>query len=573
MGAQPPFALVTERLGPLPLLNHFLATLGLDALLDQCVPTTDPRCPLRYGTALGVLVRSLLIEREPIYRHHETVSAFAAEAFGLAPQEVPLLRDDQLGRALDRLFDADRGTVMTRLVVAMVRRLALRLNELHNDSTTVRFTGQYRRATGRSIRGRRAPWMTYGYSKDHRPDLKQLLLVLTSTRDGAVPVAFRAADGNTNDTTTHLDTWTTLCQATGRPDFLYVADSTLCATEVLETIDRQGGRFVTVLPRSRREDAQFRRWIQRHPIDWELVIDRAHPRRRRAPRDRWWVTRAPLPSLEGYPVIWVKSALLALAQHTSRHERIAAASEELEALDRVLLTGRGRRPKTPAAIQDRVAAILARLHVRAYLTVAIRAEPAHRFRQTRRGRPSADTRYRRETRYRFRLERQLNAEAIAAEQASDGMYPLLTNDRTLTPRQVLEAHKRQPALEKRFAQLKAVHEIAPVLLKNEARVEAFFFLYCLALCVAGLIEREVRRGMHREGLEELPLYPEHRACRRPTYEQILRLFAHAERHTLRRRGRLIEVFHPQLTPLQRQVLHLLGVPTRAYGPQHLQSQS
>jgi transposase len=567
----PTFELVTHRLGPLPLVNHFLDQLGLDALLDRFVPTTDGRCQLGYGKAIGVLVRSLLVEREPIYRHHETVRTFACEVFRLDPQEIVLLRDDHLGRSLDRLFDADRGTLMTELVVTMSRRFQVRLDELHNDSTTVRVTGQYRRATGRSIRGRRAPWITYGYSKDHRPDLKQLLVVLTSTRDGAIPVAFRSADGNTNDTTTHLETWEELCRAIGRADFLYVADSKLCATEVMETIDRRGGRFITVLPRSRSEDGQFRRWLQSHQLDWELAVDRPHPRRTRAPRDRWWVMRAPLPSMEGWPVVWVKSSLLALSQHKSRQDRIAAATEELEALDRVVLAGRGRKPKTPGEIQERIDAIVRRLRVRDYLEVEIRAEAAHRFRQTTRGRPGATTRYRRETRHRFRVGWRVNEEAIAHEQLSDGMYPLLTNDRSLSPRQVLEAHKRQPSIEKRFEQLKTVHEIAPVLLKNEARIEAFFFVYFLALLVAGLTEREIRRGMEQAGIEALPLYPEQRACRRPTYEQVLRLFSQAERHTLYRRGRLLEVFHPQLTPLQRQVLQLLGVTPRAYGIQRRQS--
>jgi transposase len=61
-------------------------------------------------------------------------------------------------------------------------------------------TGQYRQASGRSIRGQRASWVTYGHSKDHRPDLKQLLFILTTTRDGGVPVQFRCEDGNTNVT-------------------------------------------------------------------------------------------------------------------------------------------------------------------------------------------------------------------------------------------------------------------------------------------------------------------------------------------------------------------------------------
>jgi transposase len=144
------------------------------------------------------------------------------------------------------------------------------------------------------------------------------------------------------------------------------------------------------------------------------------------------------------------------------------------------------------------------------------------------------------------------------------MYPLLTNDRSLSPAQVLTAHKGQPRIEKRFEQLKTVHEIAPVFLKNEARIEALFTLYFLALLVQALIERELRQGMKAAAIEQLPLYPEARACRRPTTEHILRLFSLTERVTVLANDEIIRVFPPELTELQRQVLLLLGVPTSTY---------
>ena len=111
-----------------------------------------------------------------------------------------------------------------------------------------------------------------------------------------------------------------------------------------------------------------------------------------------------------------------------------------------------------------------------------------------------------------------------------------------------------------------MHEIAPVFLKNEGRIEALFTLYFLALLVQALIERELRLTMKRSHIEELPLYPEQRQCRRPTTEQVLRLFSLAERHTLRREGQAVQVFHPEMTDLQRQVLTLLGVPQGAFRP-------
>lgn len=555
--------LVGQRLGPLPIVNRFLQRLGLPRLLDRFVPTGDRRVKLPYATALGVLLRSIIVEREPIYRQQELVSAFLPELFGLTEAQVRCLDDDHLGGALDRLFDADRGTLLTEVAVALQRRFDVRFDEVHNDSTTVRFTGQYRQARGRSIRGKRGPWITYGHSKDHRPDLKQLLVVLSSTRDGALPVQFRCQDGHTSDTTTHIQTWETLRAIVGRPDFLYVADSKLCAWENLDHLHRHGGRLVTVLPRSRQEDREFRRWIQNNEPPWELVVDRPHPRRKGGPRDRWWVFQAPLPSEEGWPVIWVRSSLLALAQQHRRRERLAKAQEELQALDRRLAGGRSRLRKE-SEVHRRVEQILRRRHVARSLHVQVEAERQHRYRQLKAGRPGPRTRYRRQTRVRLRLHWSLDQAAIDFDQKSDGMYPLLTNDRSLTPRQVLQAHKGQPSLEKRFEQVKTVHEIAPVLLKNEARIEALFTIYFLALLVQALIEREVRLAMEREGIEHLPLYPEERASHHPTSLQILRLFSLPERHLLYRRGRLVEVFDPELSELQRQILRLLSVPPTAY---------
>src|SRR5208282_4727147 len=116
----------------------------------------------------------------------------------------------------DRLFEADRAALLTEVVLAVVKRFAVQLEQLHNDSTSIAFCGQYRDARSVSKSGQRAPAITYGYSKDHRPDLKQLLFILTTDADGGVPVQFRTADGNTNDSITHIETWTTLRSVVGR---------------------------------------------------------------------------------------------------------------------------------------------------------------------------------------------------------------------------------------------------------------------------------------------------------------------------------------------------------------------
>ena len=71
--------------------------------------------------------------------------------------------------------------------------------------------------------------------------------------------------------------------------------------------------------------------------------------------------------------------------------------------------------------------------------------------------------------------------------------------------------------------------------------------------------------MQRAKLESLPLYPEDRACRCPTTRKILDLFDGVQRHELTLPGREPEVMVTQLSPLQKQVLKLLGISEKSYG--------
>ena len=554
---------LAERLGPLPLINHFLQRLGLLELLERHVPTTDARSTVSHAQALGALLRSIIVEREPIYRQQETTSGFAGGLFGIDAAQAERLSDDRIGRALDRLFDADRGALLTEVALVLGQRFGVRMQQLHNDSTSISLCGQYRKARGRSVRGRTAPAIVHGFSKDMRPDLKQLLFILTTDAEGGVPVHFRCADGNTTDVRTHIETWNTLRALAGRADFLYVTDSKLCSFENMDHIARAGGRFVTVMPRSRQEDAQFRRWIQTNTPPWEQVWDRPNAREANGPRDLWYVFKPELPSAELYSIVWVWSTLLQLHQTHRRQKHLASAIEQLGDLKRRLAAARARL-RGAAQIDFEVAQILERYNVVRYLRVKRVVREQHSFKQSHRGRPGPNTTFRKITRRRYDIEWSLDQDAIAYDQKSDGQYPLLTNDRSLTPAQVLTAHKAQPRIEKRFEQLKSVHEIAPVFLKNEARIEALFTVYFLSLMVQALIERELRQAMAAAQIEQLPIYPEQRACRRPTTEHILRLFSLAERITVSARGQTLRVFPPQLTELQSQVLTLLGVPASAY---------
>jgi hypothetical protein len=225
-----------------------------------------------------------------------------------------------------------------------------------------------------------------------------LLFILTVDADGGVPAHFRCADGSTSDAATHIETWNTLRSIVGRADFLYVADSKLCSGDNMQHIAREGGRFATVMPRSRREDGQFRRWIQTESPSWELVWDRPNARERDGPRDQWYVFKAPLPSAELFTIVWVLSTLLRLHQGHRRQKRLAAARARL---------------RGAAQINQEVAQVLERFDVGRYLKVRRVVREEHRFKQSHRGRPGPKTVYIKVKRRRYDIEWELDDQAIA----------------------------------------------------------------------------------------------------------------------------------------------------------------
>ena len=194
----------------------------------------------------------------------------------------------------------------------------------------------------------------------------------------------------------------------------------------------------------------------------------------------------------------------------------------------------------------------------------IREEPVELFRQERGGRPGKDTRFRRTVKTRFHVVPRPDEAAIAYEAKSDGMFPLLTNERKMSPKELLEAYHFQPRLEKRHEQLKTVLEVSPMQLKNIDRVEALLFLYFLAMLVEALIEREVRQSMEAQGVRSIPLYPEGRPCLAPTTDRIMGAIEWVTAHHLERKGREVQRFAPKLTEQQLELLRPAGVPDESY---------
>ncbi len=557
------FDLESLSLGGLPIIQPFLERLRVRAFFEELLGVPDSRLKLPPVDSAMLLVRNFTLSRHPLYAVPEWTRQFDPERLELQQNKIRLINDDRLGRTLDKLFVADRRTMVTRIVIHMVEEFGIDLQRIHNDSTSITFSGGYREKVPRRD-GRRRLRIVHGHNKDHRNDLKQLVWSLTVSNDGAVPLHYNVYDGNTSDDKTHIGIWKSLRKIVGSSEFIYIADSKLCSRENMAFITGEGGHFITVLPRTRKEDGRFKEWIQHNPVDWQVIWDRPHLRRKHGPPERFEAVEDPATSSEGNRIIWYRSSEKWKRDEHYRDNAIQAARQDLHRLGE--RAGK-RKLKTREQVQAAVDHILDQTDTRAWVKVVIETHEDETYKQEGPGRPGKNTRYACQVKSIYRPVVTLDVDAIKASAAADGIFPLITDlpAERMTPLDVLSIYKYQPFIEKRHEQLKTAAEVVPVNFKTPERIEAYLFLFFIAVTIHALIERQVRDAMKARGLKSIPLYPEERKCRAPTADKILGLFESLRRHRLFENGRPVKTFWDELTDVQRMVLDLLEIPTSVYG--------
>jgi len=181
--------IITHSIGALPIMNRLLKRMRLEEFLQAHLPGEDNRTKVDTPRIVLLLLKNLLVSREPMYGVAEWARNHGPELFDLWPEDLEHLNDDRVGRSTERVFLALTTSLVMDVVTHVVREFEVALDELHNDSTTVSFCGDYPDAeTEQKCSDQTVPAIIWGHNKDHRPDLKQLLYILTVSDDGGVPI-------------------------------------------------------------------------------------------------------------------------------------------------------------------------------------------------------------------------------------------------------------------------------------------------------------------------------------------------------------------------------------------------
>lgn len=220
--------------------------------------------------------------------------------------------------------------------------------------------------------------------------------------------------------------------------------------------------------------------------------------------------------------------------------------------------------KTQSDIDGKIKKILSEHQCQKWLDYKLHSHVEYKTRYKKKGRPQKTDRGRTLQRSYFSLSFGIAKEAVEKEALTDGVFPLITHvEKDHTPKKILEIYKYQPFLEKRHSQLKTWQQITPVLLKKDERVVALLHMHVMALMVSTLIERKIRLSMKKQKIKSLPIYPEGKPCQYPTMFNIVRFFNGVERYEVEDKNN-VSIFPVQLSPLQKQILNLLDVPTSLY---------
>jgi transposase len=465
-----------RQLGALPLLVPIVDRLNLRAVVNRhCHPQGTALPDLDLGRVVEVMVFNRLLAPRPLVRVEDWVAETVLP--DLLDLDAVQCNDDRLARTLDALVP-HLDVLWQELIVGAVPTFQLDLSQLGYDMTSVSFCGD----------DDEADLIRYGYSRDHRPDRKQIELATTLTLASGVPLDYRVLAGNVADRTTPVENLQRLqrllallppCPSGEIP--LVISDRAMLTEEALVAYTQSDLHFLGPLDPSVGNGAV--RTLLRSVAVAELAAAPLAYRPQRAQDDPdWEAYRGLVRSLEvPHPdptqpplrvqalVVWSPAKARLDAQRRATHlKRVEEALTDL--------AGKvGRRPYTTRLPLDkRVATLLRRHPARPWVEV-----------QVQEGTDTAP----------LRLTWTRREEAIAAAAQLDGRYVLGTNAETLDAEQMLARSKRRDVPEKRYALIKGPLAIRPVYLHKEERIQALVFCTMVALLVFALLELLAQRAL------------------------------------------------------------------------------
>jgi transposase len=530
-------AYVAERLDHLGIVAGVCREIGLAEWLDAQDSQSHERVSV--GTAtVAMILNGLGFSNRRLYLVPQFFATKAVERLLGVGITADDLNDDCLGRALDWLYAHDPTTLFAGIALRARRAFGISARQIHVDTTSFSVTGQYAADLDAHTLA-----VTYGYSRDHRADLKQWMLALATTRQGDVPLFCQTLDGNASDKVSLIAAVEALADQlraaadTEEETPLFVADSGLYSAENVARLSRAGVRWISRVPDTSKE---ARAALQVADDAW------------RQEGDLFWAANRPAPPGERW-VVARTSHGEERAQATLRRQVEKTREQWEKALWHLSNQRFACAPDARAALSQQLKTRPEWLQVERVLVM----QPKYR----RPGRPRKDAPPD-QVEWQVLTTLSVDEVALAREARRTAAFLVATNvldASQLSDQELIQTYKDQASVERGFSFLKDPLFLASsVFVKKPERIVALSLVMVLCLLVYRLAEHRLREQLAATG-QTIPSQV-NKPTARPTMRWVFQCFEGVDLLHIHHGPGPVVAWVLRLQPLHQQVLSLLGPP-------------
>jgi transposase len=556
-------SITAERSDDFVVLLALMQQMELPTILDRHLPRHWLQQGLSWGWTATIWLAHIVSQgdhrkltvRDWVRQAHRTLE----QVTGLDIRETDFT-DDRLTIVLRHLSNEQRWQAIEReLGEHLVRVYDLEEQPIRVDATTV---------SGYRNGGEDTLWQ-FGHSKDD-PTLRQIKAMMAILDPLSLPLALEVVSGEQADDRLYIPIIDRALACLGRQGLLIVGDCKMSALATRAHLQEQGQYYLTPLAVVGETAQRLPAWVEAGVKQGDGLIAVLSEDGKQVVAQGYEVSRTCVCETLTWDerVLVVRSLAYADTQRRHLEERLAKAQAA-----RLSLTppvGRGKRQiSEEAALQSAAAAILTRHRVTGLLTYRFARHVEQEVTFVGRGRGGANRPQQVRERVRYQITTvQRQEEAIAQVASSLGWRAYATNapKPRLSLAQGVQDYRHEYSIEHGFGRLKgAPLSIAPMFVKRDDQVSGLTYLLSIALRVLSLMEFVVRRSLKQQEATLAGLYKDtpRRVTATPTAERLLHAFVPITLTQVRLPTQTLQHVTP-LTPVQEQILRLLGLPADLY---------
>jgi transposase len=519
----------SKNLDHLGIVSQICDEIGIVEIIDKILPP-DSSMKISHGECIKLMViNGLGFTSRPLYLEAQFFSSRPVNRFLMKDCEFAI-NDDRLRRTLDRIFASGCDPLFASIATQAALRFGVSQKFRHLDSTSMQVHGEYDNREGIGL-------VTFGYSKDHRPDLKQFMIYLMSSQDGDVPLLAKTVAGNTSDKELFRERLKELQgQIQAGESVYFVADSALYTKKTIGDLS-SWMKWVSRVPETLSEAKQITQYTG-------LLEDLESGYQGKEFKSEYGEVK------QRWLLVYSEQAYTR-EEKTLKRQVAKENEEKTRELNRWLRTDFDCE-------NDAKEAVLRwsrKLKYHCLGEIEIMAKKVHQGK----GRPKEGT----PVTYRYRVKTLLKEDQTKIDSIlrTKGRFIIATNelDETLlTSKELLQNYKGQQSVERGFRFLKEPAFMTPaVYLKSQKRIIALAMVMCLCLLVYTIAQRYLRQRLE----QAKACVPNQlgKATRTPTMRWIFQLFEGV--HLLIRETQdKIEEIILNMNPVRSRVLAILGPP-------------